>query len=66
MFTFFATTLFYAAFEFAYTLADNDLISHPIWSGLFGKPFPHHYILATIGLFATIALLLYWLWNNDI
>ena len=38
-------TAFWGAFEMAYQSPN-----HPIWSGTFGYPVPHHYIIGFIGI----------------
>jgi len=50
LFWIFYCTAFWGSFELAYRLWENGLIDSPIWSGTFGKPVLHHYILGFIGL----------------
>ncbi len=38
-------TAYWQCYEFAYTLTEHGIIESPIWSGTFGAPIPHHYIV---------------------
>jgi len=55
-------TAFWGSFELAYRLWENGLIESPIWSGTFGVPVPHHYILGFVG----VAILWVFLSKEDI
>jgi hypothetical protein len=48
-------TAFWGAFEMAYQ--SNN---HPIWSGTWGYPIPHHYVIG----FVMILIGTYLLWSN--
>ena len=51
-------TFFWGAFELAYQSP-----SHPIWSGTFGPPIPHHYIVGAILAYCGYILITF---NKDI
>jgi len=53
------TTLFWGAFEFAYELGV------PVWSGTFGFPFLHHYIIGAIICYAGYLVLTFMVNKND-
>jgi len=37
-------TAFWGAYEIAYDAARAGIIEHPIWSGTWGFPIPHHWV----------------------
>ena len=53
LFLFFYGMAFWGAYEFAYIVPGV----HPVWSGTWGPPFPHHYIVGFIGMVPCV----YWL-----
>ena len=55
--TFMVTGIFLGAFEYAYTLEENDIIDSAIVSGAFGGVIPHHYIVCSIGAYITIVVI---------
>ena len=50
-------TSWWGAFEFATTLAERGIIQSPVWSGTFGYPTPHHYIIGFLAAGASIIIL---------
>ena len=39
---------FWGAFEMAYQATGCGLTEHPFWSGTWGAPIPHHYVVGFI------------------
>ena len=58
-------TAFWQYFEFAYTLAENGLITSPIWSGALGPPWVHHGYWGFVGAGASIAAMQGLRWRSD-
>ncbi len=59
-------TALWGSFEWACELADLGIIASPVWSGTFGFPIPHHYLVG----FGAIALgwvmiMFPWLWLRE-
>lgn len=50
-------TALWGSFEWACTLTEAGLIESPIWSGTFGYPIPHHYLIGFIAAGASIIAL---------
>ena len=50
-------TAIWGSFEGFYTLSEAGIIASPVWSGTFGYPTPHHYIIGFVGAAASIIIL---------
>ena len=53
----FLMTAFWGSFEMAYKASEAGRIESPVWSGTFGFPVPHHYIVGFIGVAVVYVLL---------
>jgi len=58
-------TAFWQYFEFAYMLAENELIDSPVWSGALGPPWIHHGYIGFIGTGASITAMQGLRWRSD-
>ncbi len=59
-------TALWGSFEWACELTEAGIIDNPVWSGTFGFPVPHHYLIG-FGLvaFGWALIMFPWLWLRE-